>query len=115
MFFDPWGVQKGTFLDPLRISLRVRVCMCLRINIEHIGSYVHFWTAKFVAFYTTAFQSCEYFRLFDVCMDGPRVPKHSVFMMVSQLRVPPHTTEQNMSQNGLQESVFMDLLAGFFC
>jgi len=53
-----------------------------------------------------------------VCMDvwggasGPGAPKRSVFMMVGHLRVPPHTKEQNTSPNGLQEYVFMEVLAG---
>ena len=39
-------------------------CMCF---IERIGFYKHLWTAKFLPFCPTAFQSCEPFRFF-VCL-----------------------------------------------
>ena len=45
-------------------------------------------------------------------MYGPGAPKRSVFMMVGHLRVLPHTTEQKTSPNGLQEHVFIEVLAG---
>ena len=43
---------------------------------------------------------------------GPGAPKRSVFMVVGHLRVLPHTKDQKTSQNGLQEYVFMEVLAG---
>ena len=45
-------------------------------------------------------------------MYDPGAPKPSVFTRVGRLRVLPHTKEQKPSPNGLQEYVFMEVLAG---
>ena len=59
MLFDPEGSQKGAVLDPLRISLRVRVYMFCLVNIERIWFYTHLVTANFVPFCIAICQSCE--------------------------------------------------------
>ena len=50
---------------------------------------------------------CMYVGMYD-----KGTPKRSVFTMVGHLRVLPHTKEQKTSPNGLQEYVFMEVLAG---
>ena len=45
-------------------------------------------------------------------MYGPGAPKRSVFTRDFPVRVLPHTKEQKTSPNGLQEYVFMEVLAG---
>ena len=47
-----------------------------------------------------------------VWMYGPGALKRSVFTRGFPVRVLPHTRDQNTSPNGLQEYVFMEVLAG---
>ena len=92
------------------------VCMFCVCFIERIWFYIHGFTTP----RASKSQSCELLRFF-VCLyvwmfgepqPGPGARKRSDFTMVSHLRVPPNTTEQKTSPNGLQEYVFMEVLAG---
>ena len=113
---EVWNVcmAKNTPIFEMYVCMFGPKRMCF---IEQIGFYIHGFTPLTVS----KSRSCELFRLF-VCLyvwmfgrqPGPGAPKRSVFMMVGHLRVPSHTKDQKTSPNGLQEYVFIEVLAGCY-